>query len=95
MDRTDWRGVFAAITTPLRADFTVDHDALARHVAWLVESGCRGIVPNGSLGESATLAFSEKVEILRTCCRAATFDGSPPSAKCSAIGSPYLPGWTT
>jgi 1-pyrroline-4-hydroxy-2-carboxylate deaminase len=71
MDRTDWRGVFAAITTPLRADFTVDHDALARHVAWLVESGCRGIVPNGSLGESATLAFSEKVEILRTCCRAA------------------------
>ena len=71
MDRTDWRGVFAAITTPLRADYAVDHDALARHVSWLVESGCRGIVPNGSLGESATLAFSEKVEILRTCCRAA------------------------
>jgi dihydrodipicolinate synthase/N-acetylneuraminate lyase len=71
MDRKDWRGVFAAITTPLRADFTVDHDALARHVSWLIESGCRGIVPNGSLGESATLAFSEKVEILRTCCRAA------------------------
>jgi 4-hydroxy-tetrahydrodipicolinate synthase len=71
MDRQDWRGVFAAITTPLRADFTVDHEALARHVAWLVDSGCRGIVPNGSLGESATLTFSEKVEILRTCCRAA------------------------
>ena len=71
MDRKDWRGVFAAITTPLRADYTVDHDALAQHVAWLVDSGCRGIVPNGSLGESATLSFSEKVEILRTCCRAA------------------------
>ena len=71
MDRKDWRGVFAAITTPLRADYAVDHDALARHVSWLVESGCRGIVPNGSLGESAPLAFSEKVEILRTCCRAA------------------------
>jgi 4-hydroxy-tetrahydrodipicolinate synthase len=71
MDRQDWRGVFAAITTPLRADYTVDHEALADHVAWLVDSGCRGIVPNGSLGESATLAFSEKVEILRTCCRAA------------------------
>ena len=71
MDRKDWRGVFAAITTPLRADYTVDHDALARHVSWLIDSGCTGIVPNGSLGESATLAFSEKVEILRTCCRAA------------------------
>lgn len=71
MDRKDWRGVFAAITTPLRADYMVDHDALARHVSWLVESGCRGIVPNGSLGESATLSFSEKVEVVRTCCRAA------------------------
>ena len=71
MDRKDWRGVFAAITTPLRADFSVDHDALASQVSWLVDSGCRGIVPNGSLGESATLSFSEKVEILRTCCRAA------------------------
>ena len=71
MDRNDWRGVFAAITTPLRADYTVDHEALGRHVSWLIDSGCRGIVPNGSLGESATLAFSEKVEVLRTCCRAA------------------------
>ena len=71
MDRKDWRGVFAAITTPLRTDLTVDHDALAEHVSWLIESGCRGIVPNGSLGESATLAFSEKVEVLRTCCRGA------------------------
>ena len=71
MDRNDWRGVFAAITTPLRTDYTVDHEALGRHVSWLIDSGCRGIVPNGSLGESATLAFSEKVEVLHTCCRAA------------------------
>lgn len=72
MDSKDWRGVFAAITTPLRADYAVDHDALAQHVSWLIDSGCSGIVPNGSLGESATLSFSEKVEVLRTCCRAAS-----------------------
>jgi len=71
MDRRDWRGVFPAITTPFRADYSVDHEALARHVAWMIDSGCAAIVPLGSLGESATLSFTEKVEILRTCCDAA------------------------
>jgi 4-hydroxy-tetrahydrodipicolinate synthase len=71
MQRHDWHGVFAAITTPLRADHSVDHDALARHVSWMIDSGCRGIVPIGSLGESATLTLSEKVEIVRTCVGAA------------------------
>jgi 4-hydroxy-tetrahydrodipicolinate synthase len=76
MDRRDWRGVFPAITTPFKNDLSVDHDALAKHVAWMIESGCGAIVPNGSLGESATLSFAEKVEVLRTCCSAA--DGRVP-----------------
>jgi 4-hydroxy-tetrahydrodipicolinate synthase len=67
MDRRDWAGVFPAITTPFAADGSVDHRALAAHVDWLLESGCRGIVPLGSLGESNTLAFEEKVEVLRSC----------------------------
>jgi 4-hydroxy-tetrahydrodipicolinate synthase len=68
MDRLDWRGVFPAITTPFKNDLSVDHDALADHVAWMIESGCGAIVPIGSLGESATLSFAEKVDILETCC---------------------------
>ena len=71
MERHDWHGVFAAITTPFRADHSVDHDALAHHVSWMIDSGCRGIVPIGSLGESATLTFAEKVDIVRACRRAA------------------------
>src|SRR4051812_34859407 len=71
MYRRDWRGVFPAITTPFQADHAVDHDALAEHVSWMIDSGCTAIVPLGSLGESATLAFSEKLEIIRTCCDAA------------------------
>jgi 4-hydroxy-tetrahydrodipicolinate synthase len=71
MDRRDWRGVFPAITTPFKNDLSVDHDALSKHVAWMIESGCGAIVPIGSLGESATLSFAEKVDILRTCCAAA------------------------
>ena len=67
MNRTQWVGVFPAITTPFKADLSVDHEFLARHVNWLVENGCDGIVALGSLGESATLAADEKVSILESC----------------------------
>ncbi len=63
----NWQGVFPAITTPLREDLTVDHEFLARHVDLLVRAGCRGLVPLGSLGESATLEPEEKRAILATC----------------------------
>lgn len=67
MDQQHWTGVFPAITTPFRDDMTVDHDFIARHVTWLIDHGCTGIVALGSLGEGATLEFEEKVAILRTC----------------------------
>jgi 1-pyrroline-4-hydroxy-2-carboxylate deaminase len=70
MEQRDWVGVFSAITTPFAADLTIDHAFLAAHAAWLVDNGCTGIVPLGSLGESATLTFDEKVAILETCRRA-------------------------
>lgn len=67
MDKRDWTGVFPAITTPFHQDLSVDHEVLAHHVTWLIESGCTGIVPLGSLGEAATLGFEEKVQVLATC----------------------------
>jgi 4-hydroxy-tetrahydrodipicolinate synthase len=70
MEQHDWQGVFPAITTPFGADLAVDHPRLGTHVRWLADSGCRGIVALGSLGEAATLRFDEKVSILETCRRA-------------------------
>jgi 4-hydroxy-tetrahydrodipicolinate synthase len=61
-----WRGVIPAITTPFGADGQVDHGFLTRHARVLIDAGCRGIVPLGSLGEAATLSFGEKVAILET-----------------------------
>lgn len=55
-----------AMTTAFDAHLGVDHAFLARHAAWLVDNGCTGLVALGSLGESATLKFDEKVAILRT-----------------------------
>ncbi|MEW9570327.1 dihydrodipicolinate synthase family protein [Rhodanobacter sp. Si-c] len=61
-----WRGVIPAITTPFTADDAVDHAFLARHAKWMIDAGCTGVVPLGSLGEAATLGFEEKVAIMRT-----------------------------
>ena len=65
-----WHGVLPAITTPFAEDGRVDHDFLARHANQLIDAGCRGIVPLGSLGEAATLSFDEKLAILRTLVKA-------------------------
>ncbi len=67
MQKADWSGVFPAITTPFTADGAVDEEFLKKHVAWLLDAGCKGIVALGSLGEGATLTFEEKVNILEVC----------------------------
>ena len=61
-----WRGVIPAMTTAWNGDMSVDHRLMARHARWLVDNGCAGVVALGSLGESATLGFAEKIEILKT-----------------------------
>lgn len=62
----NWTGVMPAMTTAFNPDLTVDHTTVAHHAQWLVENGCTGIVCLGSLGEGATLAFTEKIAILKT-----------------------------
>jgi 4-hydroxy-tetrahydrodipicolinate synthase len=64
--KMNWTGVIPAMTTAFNPDYSVDHAFVAKHAQWLVDNGCRGIVALGSLGESATLRFEEKVEILKT-----------------------------
>jgi len=65
----DWRGVFPAVTTPFREDLSLDLDFLAGHLDAMLRAGCRGFVPLGSLGESATLEFAEKGAVLEACRR--------------------------
>jgi len=67
MQKADWSGVFPAITTPFTADGAVDEAFLRKHVAWLLDAGCKGVVALGSLGEGATLTSVEKVRILEVC----------------------------
>ena len=63
----NWKGVLPAITTPFNADLSVDYGFLAEHGRWMIDAGCTGLVPLGSLGEGATLTPAEKRRILETC----------------------------
>jgi 1-pyrroline-4-hydroxy-2-carboxylate deaminase len=80
----NWKGVMPAITTGFTQDLAVDHAFIAEHCAWLLDNGCTGIVALGSLGEGATLAFEEKLAILRGCVRAVGERG-PVVASISAL----------
>ena len=68
----NWSGVMPAITTCFDEQLAIDHEFTARHVKWLVENGCTGIVTNGSLGEGGTLTIDEKIALWKTCVSAAT-----------------------
>lgn len=82
----NWNGVMPAITTCFNTDLKVDHGFVAQHCRWLLDSGCTGVVPLGSLGEGATLSSEEKVQVVRTCVKAAG-GGAPVVASISALAT--------
>ncbi|MET8159008.1 dihydrodipicolinate synthase family protein [Sphaerisporangium sp. NPDC005289] len=61
-----WHGVMVATALPLREDLSVDFDGYAAHCRRLVEQGCDGVVPNGSLGEYQTLTPEERARVVET-----------------------------
>src|SRR4029434_10484027 len=61
-----WTGVMPATTTAFDEQLNIDHAFVGRHAKWLIDNGCTGIVTPGSLGESATLTFDEKLAIWST-----------------------------
>ncbi|MFE0106178.1 dihydrodipicolinate synthase family protein [Streptomyces sp. NPDC059009] len=88
-----WRGIMVATALPLRADLSVDHDAYATHVRWLIDHGCDGVVPNGSLGEYQTLTEAERAQVVRTAVAAAG-DGARVMPGVAAYGSAESRRWT-
>lgn len=62
--KTNWQGVFPAITTQLTKSGAIDFDATARHAEALIESGVAGIVFLGSLGENQALTAQEKRHLM-------------------------------
>ncbi|OUD03971.1 dihydrodipicolinate synthase family protein [Streptomyces swartbergensis] len=65
-DHRPWRGVLVATALPLNDDLSVNYDTYAEHCAWLVDNGCDGVVPNGSLGEYQVLTPEERARVVET-----------------------------
>ncbi len=66
MTHQPWQGVFPAVTTKFKDDFSLDFDAMERHFAAQIDAGVHGIVVTGTLGENASLSESEKQDVLKT-----------------------------
>ncbi len=57
-------GVFAASVTPLKKDFSIDHEALLNHCIWLLANGNNGICFMGTTGEANSFSVSERIAAL-------------------------------
>ncbi len=74
-------GVIVATALPYAEDagapagLRPDYDRYAEHCRWLIENGCRGVGPNGSLGEYSSLTDEERRTVARTAIEAVGDDG--------------------
>lgn len=55
-----WHGIYPAILTPMREDFTIDDDAMARHASDVLVDGIVGVMCNGHAGENYMTTRDEK-----------------------------------
>ncbi len=60
----DWRGVFPAVTTQFRDDFSLDLDATGKVIEALVRDGVAGLVMCGTVGEGCSLSAKEKRDVI-------------------------------
>ncbi|MCC6250280.1 MAG: dihydrodipicolinate synthase family protein [Rubrivivax sp.] len=62
--RIAWQGVFPAVTTQFREDFSLDVDATATVIDGLIRDGVSGLIVCGTVGENTSLSRAEKVQLM-------------------------------
>jgi 4-hydroxy-tetrahydrodipicolinate synthase len=74
--RFDLGGVIVATTLAFKPDesapagLAVDYEKFAAHCEFLIDNGCRGVGPNGSLGEYSSLTDDERRKVIQTAVKA-------------------------
>ncbi|CAE6771097.1 putative DapA-like lyase [Paraburkholderia aspalathi] len=63
--QVNWKGVFPAVTTKLKDDGSLDHEAIKAGLNRLIDSGVGGVVMMGMVGESAQLTPEEKRTVIK------------------------------
>jgi len=61
-----FEGLMPAIITPMDKDGEVDYEGLKKNVEFYINSGCSGIVANGSTGEAVNLTREERICIIKS-----------------------------
>ena len=64
MRKIKWQGVYPAVTTKFFADGSLDIPTYLHNLRMQVKAGVNGIVIGGSLGESSTLSWDERLLLL-------------------------------
>lgn len=64
MDGIRFRGVGPAAVTPMHEDGSLDLDAFADHLEFLIAGGVHFLVPCGTTGESATMTAEEQLRVI-------------------------------
>jgi len=59
-----WNGVFPAVTTQFREDFSLDVEATQRVIEGLLRDGVSGLIVCGTVGENCSLSRAEKVAVM-------------------------------
>ncbi|WP_189056776.1 dihydrodipicolinate synthase family protein [Longimycelium tulufanense] len=81
MTQENLSGVIVATALPFAEDANApaglrpDLDRYAEHCRWLIDNGCRGVGPNGSLGEYSSLTDEERRAVARTAIQTVGSDG--------------------
>jgi 1-pyrroline-4-hydroxy-2-carboxylate deaminase len=63
--KVTWRGVFPAVCTQFKADYSVNVPGTLAHLDAQLAAGIHGVVMMGSVGENTTLDVGEKRELLK------------------------------
>ncbi|HZQ01876.1 MAG TPA: dihydrodipicolinate synthase family protein [Reyranella sp.] len=64
MARIGWRGVFPAVTTQFRDDFSLDLAATQKVIDGLIRDGVSGLIMLGTVGEGTSLTADEKRRVV-------------------------------
>lgn len=60
-----FEGIYTPVVTPFHADGSVNWDALAQVVEYLIEKGVHGLISGGSTGENYAQTVAERLEIAK------------------------------
>ena len=80
------KGIFTALLTPFKEDYSINEKSLKKLVEFNLEKGVNGFYVGGSTGESMVMTAEERKEVFRIA-KEATGDSVPMIAHCGAIST--------